>query len=1018
MIADICDRELFDCQIPNGNKEEEQKMNTGRNFLHYLAQAIDQYRADRRAASAEEAAPQPKRPSRVRRFLRWLAPNGGTLLLVALLILTQNVWARQTSSSATPCTVTPTLPHESTPLNFLISDEEFAASQGQGYVQAFLDDHPGVLGDYHFNNEGHDVSAASAIEFYCELQGINPRVLLTLIELKSHLLSGSPGSPIDAASPLYAMGKYDPDYVGFAAQLRWAVDELSKGFYDRYNGINEEQIVLGDGTVITAPPDMNAATFAIQRFLALDTDREQWESWVSGGPDGFYATYSRLFGAPSADRPHMPASAQGLSDLRLPWGNGETWYYTGGPHRSKNVQYAAVDFAPGGGSGCRSVSQWVRAAKGGRVVYARCNFVRIDHGNGWSTAYFHLSDIRVSVGQWVDAGTPLGHPSCGTGAACGWHGRATGSHVHFNIRRNNIPQPIDGVVIGGWTVHKGSRPYRGTMTMGNVTKHAAWWRKDGYNSIRAYPTDTDTDDGRTLTSGQTLNGTRNPGTDEDIYYINGTAGQVLTVEMWKTSGSSLDTYVYVRDPDNRVIGVDDDGGEGYNSRLVVTLQSSGRFRIHARGYSDSTGAYAIKATLSDSSSGDDEDGHWLSHDQTLNGTLNGNSDEDTYYFSGVSGRIVSIRMWKNGSSVDSYLELYNPQGARVAVNDDGGGDRNSWLVYTLPSSGVYRVKARSYNHASQGNYQIRLRMVDANNLAHGKSVRASSVESGAYMPSKAVDGDLNTRWSSSFNDRQWIYVDLGTDRRVDMVTLRWERAYARRYGVYYWTGSYWRNVYWTDYGNGGTDVVLFSPITARYILVYGYERGTPWGISLWEFGVYNSATATPPTPDDEDPSKTPDSVGEDPPPPATSAGKEEGIMALTLGEDGYQETAPEETTWPGDTPSSNYDEAGVPVAVIENIFFDDTAEMGPDLEYHFIGAAEDTDTEGSGDPIVAYEWRSNLDGLLSNQIEFTTTAQMLSTGVHTITFRAQDNEGIWSQESTWQLTVGNQYSIFLPLIMK
>jgi len=67
--------------------------------LTRIGETIDQHRADR-AASAGEAAPQ--KPGRVRAFLRWLTPNGGTLLLIALLVLTQNVWAWRTQAPAAP----------------------------------------------------------------------------------------------------------------------------------------------------------------------------------------------------------------------------------------------------------------------------------------------------------------------------------------------------------------------------------------------------------------------------------------------------------------------------------------------------------------------------------------------------------------------------------------------------------------------------------------------------------------------------------------------------------------------------------------------------------------------------------------------------------------------------------------------------------------------------------------------------------------------------------------------------
>lgn len=183
----------------------------------------------------------------------------------------------------------------------------------------------------------------------------------------------------------------------------------------------------------------------------------------------------------AASPPTLAEPGPEISDppvLSLPWANGETWYYTGGPHVSYAggvpYQRAAVDFAPGGGSGCFSSSAWVRAAAAGTVVWADCNFVRIDHGGGWSTGYNHLSGLQVSLNQWVAAGTALGHPSCGTGQACGWDAYLppTGSHVHLDIRYSNVPQAIHGRLLGGWTVLNGAGDYAGTMVQGSTVKNA------------------------------------------------------------------------------------------------------------------------------------------------------------------------------------------------------------------------------------------------------------------------------------------------------------------------------------------------------------------------------------------------------------------------------------------------------------------------------------------------------------------------------------------------------------------
>ncbi|GAA4223885.1 discoidin domain-containing protein [Actinomadura meridiana] len=80
-----------------------------------------------------------------------------------------------------------------------------------------------------------------------------------------------------------------------------------------------------------------------------------------------------------------------------------------------------------------------------------------------------------------------------------------------------------------------------------------------------------------------------------------------------------------------------------------------------------------------------------------------------------------------------------------------------------------------------------LSIVDKQNptvdLARGAQASASSVDSPDRSPEKAVDGDPNTRWSSSYNDDQYIQVDLGKAASFDQITLVWEVAYAKTFKV-------------------------------------------------------------------------------------------------------------------------------------------------------------------------------------------------------------------------------------------
>ena len=115
------------------------------------------------------------------------------------------------------------------------------------------------------------------------------------------------------------------------------------------------------------------------------------------------------------------------------------------------------------------------------------------------------------------------------------------------------------------------------------------------------------------------------------------------------------------------------------------------------------------------------------------------------------------------------------------------------------------------------------------------SAAASSVENSSYGPSNAIDGSMDTRWSSAFDDNQWIQIDLGQIRNIYGMTIYWEDAYARVYNVQVSEDAgTWTTVYSTSNSNGGTDDINFPEQTMMFIRINCITRSTPYGSSIYE----------------------------------------------------------------------------------------------------------------------------------------------------------------------------------------
>ncbi len=90
--------------------------------------------------------------------------------------------------------------------------------------------------------------------------------------------------------------------------------------------------------------------------------------------------------------------------------------------------HLGIDIAAGEGASVYAAAGGVVTMAQGGYNYGYGNVIQIDHGNGYSTVYAHLSAIFVSVCQSVSAGQQI--------ATAGNTGNSEGAHLHFEVRQN------------------------------------------------------------------------------------------------------------------------------------------------------------------------------------------------------------------------------------------------------------------------------------------------------------------------------------------------------------------------------------------------------------------------------------------------------------------------------------------------------------------------------------------------------------------------------------------------------
>ena len=128
---------------------------------------------------------------------------------------------------------------------------------------------------------------------------------------------------------------------------------------------------------------------------------------------------------------------------------------------------------------------------------------------------------------------------------------------------------------------------------------------------------------------------------------------------------------------------------------------------------------------------------------------------------------------------------------------------------------------------------------DFHNPIKVKTAASSSSQGTNFIPMNAFDGKTSTRYSSNFNDGEWLQADIGNLWELKKLRLMWEKAFAQGYRIQVSEdGLNWQTVYEQKNGNGQTEWIHLKPVKSRFIRIVFDKRATGWGSSLWEVNLF------------------------------------------------------------------------------------------------------------------------------------------------------------------------------------
>jgi Caspase domain/Bacterial pre-peptidase C-terminal domain len=314
-----------------------------------------------------------------------------------------------------------------------------------------------------------------------------------------------------------------------------------------------------------------------------------------------------------------------------------------------------------------------------------------------------------------------------------------------------------------------------------------------------------------IRAGQTVSGalsTADPrmsdGSHYDDYVYRGRAGERVIITM---RSSRFDTWLLLGEGTGdqfEQLDRDDDGAGGTDSRLEITLPSTGVFVIRANSVEGgATGAYTLAVASAGSgpvAGGDDlssggviqplgrnrppvrpasDDRAPASGARRERGRLQAGDEElrsgellDRYPVQVPAGQRLHVDL--RSGDFDTYLIVKHPDGEQTENDDAQGETGHSVVDFTAGSGGRYEVIVTSYEEGETGAYDLAISIGGAAGVEAGAPARAASLPIGSQVRGRLDRDDPTLRQTGEYSDAYEVQGRPGETLVVELASTEFD----------------------------------------------------------------------------------------------------------------------------------------------------------------------------------------------------------------------------------------------------